>query len=53
MLFLVCRPSSSLGLEQPGDAVDALAPELEKVVDEVVVDVAPTTVATVEPSVPP
>jgi hypothetical protein len=47
-VVLVCRPSSALGLEQPGNATDAPAPEPEKVVDA-----TPTTVTVVEPLVQP
>jgi hypothetical protein len=37
--FLVCRPSSALGLEQPDDAAEAPAPELERVFDAAVPDI--------------
>jgi hypothetical protein len=47
-VVLVSRPFSALGLEQPGNATDAPAPEPEKVVD-----VTPTTMKVVEPLVQP
>jgi hypothetical protein len=46
MMLFVCSPSSALGLEQPGNATDALAPKPEKVVD-----VTPRTLKVVEPLV--
>jgi hypothetical protein len=36
LLLLVCSPFSTLGLEQPGNATDAPAPEPEKVVEPLV-----------------
>jgi hypothetical protein len=44
-VLFVCRLPSALGLEQPGDATDARAPEPEKVVD-----VTPVAMEVVEPS---
>lgn len=46
------RPSSALGLEQPGDAADVLAPEPEKTLDAAVLVMVPATTTTVELSVP-
>lgn len=41
-MFLVCRTSSALGLEKPGDAAEAPSPESEKASDAVVLDAMPT-----------
>jgi hypothetical protein len=49
----VCRPSSALGLEQPGDAVDIPAPEPEKAFDATIHDTVPATIGDTESSVLP
>jgi hypothetical protein len=46
----VCRQSSTLGLEQPGDATGTLAPELEKMLDAAATDTVSVTMAPENPT---
>jgi hypothetical protein len=51
-MFLVFRPPSALGLEQPGNAMESPAPEPEKTSDAAVLDAVPPTIAAIKLSVP-
>jgi hypothetical protein len=48
LLFLVCRLSSALGLEQPDDATEAPAPEPERAFDDVVLDIVAATIGDIQ-----
>jgi hypothetical protein len=48
----ICSPSSALGLEEPGNAVETSAPELEKELDVAASGVVPATTMLVESLVP-
>jgi hypothetical protein len=52
LLLLICSPSSALGLEEPGNAVETPAPELEKESDVAALSAVPVTTMLVESSEP-
>jgi hypothetical protein len=52
LLLLVCSPSSALSLEEPSDATETPAPELEKELDVAASSAVPATTMLVESLVP-
>jgi hypothetical protein len=52
LLLLICSSSSALGLEEPGNAMETPAPELEKESDVAASSVVPMTTMLVESSMP-
>jgi hypothetical protein len=53
LLLLVYRPSSTLGLEDPGNAIETPAPEPEKESDVIALSALSATTMLVESLVPP